>query len=163
MTTCRTDALAAMTAGRPAPPEQDKASRMTAEPIILAEEAGLPRRAIHARVDPCSLDDATKRDYEMWVARSVFALLQRHYGGHLWFVDCSVQRGGVAISIPILLGGNWVYFIKLADLTPGEVVRAGGEILERYRLPRGRFELGSFLAARNNHSILIHAARKPPG
>jgi len=140
---------------------QTKASRMTAEPNI-AEEPGLPRRAIHARVDPCSLDDATRRDYEMWVARSVFALLQRHYGGHLWFIDASVARGGVAISIPILLGGNWVYFIKLADLTPGEVVRAGGEILERYRLPRGRFELGSFLTARNNHSILIHAAHEPP-
>jgi hypothetical protein len=98
---------------------------MTAEPIILAEEAGLPRRAIHARVEPCSLDEPTRRDYEMWVARSVFALLQRHYGGHLWFVDASVARGGVAISIPILLGGNWVYFIKLADLTRGVYAQHG--------------------------------------
>jgi hypothetical protein len=136
---------------------------MTTEQIVIAEERGLPRRQIRARIDPCSLDDATRRDYELLVARSVFALLQQHYGGHLWFVDCSTQRGGVAISIPILLGGNWVYFIRLADLDSAAVVRAGGEILERYRLPRGAFELGAFLDARARHSILIHAAHEPPG
>jgi hypothetical protein len=135
---------------------------MTAEQIVIAEERGLPRRQIRARIDPSSLDDATRRDYELLVAKGVFALLQQHYGGHLWFVDCSTQRGGVAISIPILLGGNWVYFIRLADLDSAAVVRAGGEILERYRLPRAPFELGSFLTARARYSIMANPGRKVP-
>src|SRR5262245_36664926 len=135
------------------------------EPIIIREEltrsAGVPRQRIQARI--AELDHAARHDYELWVARRCFDLLRRHYPGHLWCVDCSLGRGGVAISIPILMGGNWVYFIRMADLAPARVVHAGGEILERYRLPRGKFELGAFLEARQNHSILNHAARKPPG
>ena len=62
----------------------------------------------------------------------------------------------MAISIPVLLGGNWVYFIKGCDLTDLKVVEAGGEILERFRLPRGAFELGSWLEARRRFSLMLH-------
>lgn len=130
-------------------------------PIIL-REPGTPRQRLNARIDISSLDDATRHDTELKVAQACFALLRQHYPGHFWFVDCSLRRGGVAISIPVLLGGNWVYFIRFADLTPAEVMRAGGEILERYRLPRSAFELGSFLEARGNHSILVRPGRKVP-
>jgi len=68
----------------------------------------------------------------------------------------------VAIALPVLMGGNWVYFIRMSDLTPRRVVAAGGEILERYRLRRGKFELGSFLAAREAHSILAGRAKCVP-
>jgi len=131
------------------------------DPIIL-REPGAPQQQVRERIDVTSLDEPTRHVYELWAARRVFELLKRHYPGHLWAVDFSLARGGAAISIPILLGGNWVYFIRLADLTPAMVVRAGGEILERYRLPRGRFELGSFLEARARHSIMAGNSRKVP-
>ena len=60
------------------------------------------------------------------------------------------------------MGGNWVYLIRWADLAPARVVAAGGEVLERYRLPRGKFDLGRFLAARDRHSIMLGRARRVP-
>src|SRR5262249_43133947 len=123
---------------------------------------GAPRRRGRERLAAPPLAEPPRHAYELWAARRVFELLKSHYPGHLWAVDFSLARGGAAISIPILLGGNWVYFIRLADLTPAMVVRAGGEILERYRLPRGRFELGSFLGARARHSIMAGNSRKVP-
>ena len=135
---------------------------MTVEPILVGEELirddGAPRQRVRA-----TIDDPAVADIEQSVAAWVFKLLRAHYPGHLWFVDASVARGGVAIAIPVLMGGNWVYFIRGNQLGKAAVMRAGGEILERYRLRRGRLELGSFLAARGRHSILARAASEVPG
>jgi hypothetical protein len=42
------------------------------------------------------------------------------------------------------------------------VLKGGGELLERYRLPRGRFDLDRFLEARAAHSILLDRSKKVP-
>jgi hypothetical protein len=42
------------------------------------------------------------------------------------------------------------------------ILKGGGELLERYRLPRGRFNLDRFLEARENHSIMLDRSRKVP-
>lgn len=120
-----------------------------------------PRRLLEHKVEaPVSGDDRTA--YELWVARRAFALLEAAYPGHLWLVDCDLAKGGVAISIPVLMGGNWVYFIRMADLEPRKVIMAGGELLERYRLPRGAIRPDRFVEARDRHSILANKAKKVP-
>ena len=127
----------------------------------ITREPGLPRRRIEQR-RYVQAGDPDRTDYEIWVATRAFELLDRAYPGFIWFVECDLAKGGVAIALPVLMGGNWVYFIRLRDLTPARVIAAGGEILERYRLPRGKFELGSFLGARDKHSILAGRAKKVP-
>ena len=42
------------------------------------------------------------------------------------------------------------------------LMRSGGELLERYGLPRGRFELAPFLEARDKHSALVVPGREVP-
>ena len=123
---------------------------------------GRPRRLLEHKVEaPAVGDDRTA--YELWVARRAFALLEAAYPGHLWLVDCDLAKGGVAISIPVLMGGNWVYFIRMADLEPRKVIMAGGELLERYRLPRGAIRPDRFVEAREEHSILAQKSKKVPG
>jgi len=123
---------------------------------------GRPRRLLEQKVEaPLTGDDRTA--YELWVARRAFALLDAAYPGHLWLVDCDLAKGGVAISIPVLMGSNWVYFIRMADLEPRKVIMAGGELLERYRLPRGAIRPEQFVEARDTHSILAQKSKKVPG
>jgi hypothetical protein len=127
----------------------------------IIRDPGLPRRRVeqHAQARAGEVDNTA---YELWVSRRVFELLEGAYPGFTWFVECDLAKGGVIIALPILMGGNWVYFVRMVDLTPQRVIAAGGEILERYRLRRGAFELGAFLAARDKHSILIGRAKSVP-
>jgi hypothetical protein len=104
-------------------------------------------------------------DFDLWRAGRVMAVLKTQFPGHLWCVEHDLAQGICKISIPILMGiCNW-YVLNLrthGDLTKGMVIAAGGEILERYRLPRCRLEIGSFLDARERHSALVNRRRMVP-
>lgn len=97
------------------------------------------------------------------VAATMMKWLQREYPGHLWGCVSDMRQRIVKFNIPILMGFNmwWVINLRTHDIIEG--LRAGaGEILERYRLTRGRFVLDEFLDARAKHSILVNPARKVP-
>jgi hypothetical protein len=76
--------------------------------------------------------------------------LTLHYPGHPWLVGCNLEAGTVAIDLgytkPKPLQ-NMAYMLHCATLvSPGaqaRVMRAGGEILERFGLPRGPARKGS--------------------
>lgn len=82
--------------------------------------------------------DATPED--MVMIRNTLDILNRHYPMHPWAVrtnggvlevknDGTSGRMGFAIPIPALSGDYGVFAAK--------VKRAGGELLERYRIRRG--------------------------
>ena len=67
--------------------------------------------------------------------------LHAAYPGHLWGVTCEGEKG-IATVRNLALAGNWGFVLKLADIYSASdwkkvVVRAGGELLERFRLRRG--------------------------
>lgn len=77
------------------------------------------------------------------MARNMAEALHRAYPGQLWAVTCEGAHG-IATVRNLLLSGQWGYVLKLpaiysASSFEADVVRAGGEILERFRLARGRF------------------------
>jgi hypothetical protein len=122
---------------------------------------GRPTRLLEQKVEaPQTGEDRTAQ--ELAVAKAVFDTLEAAYPGHFWFVDCDLAKGGVCIAIPILMGGNWVFFIRLPDLNDRMVVMAGGEVLERYRLARGGMRPDQFVDARDKHSILAGRSKKVP-
>lgn len=97
-------------------------------------------------------DPVAKADLAL--ARRIGEVLQFHYPGHAFMVQVMHGQGIATINIPILMG-QWQHVIKLYDLKsdPGmkSVVRAAGEILERYKMPRQGFsmaEWGDALAAK---------------
>ncbi|MFA5137347.1 MAG: hypothetical protein WC279_14145 [Sulfurimonas sp.] len=62
--------------------------------------------------------------------------LHRYYPGHLWAVGV---EHGVAKIYNLLLSGRWGFQIALKDIDAEMrvIMRAGGEVLERYRQKRG--------------------------
>jgi hypothetical protein len=78
------------------------------------------------------------------LAAAVFHVLERHYPGHRWRVNADHAQGIVTVQLQYLDAvrrwANYGYLLKIANLKsdPGmkAVVRAGGELLERYGLSR---------------------------
>lgn len=88
--------------------------------------------------------DILPADASLMVA--VYDKLASEYPGHPWAVTADRERGVVDIQLFYLdaerKNGRWGYVLhtKTLDSDPGMVcvVRAGGELLERFRLSRER-------------------------
>lgn len=75
------------------------------------------------------------------MARTMAEALHQAYPNHLWAVTCDGALGFADVR-NLALSGNWGFRIKLdgfysASDFKRQVLRAGGEILERYRVSRG--------------------------
>lgn len=77
--------------------------------------------------------------YDFAEAKRIAEHLGRKYPGHLWSV-CVNQ--GVAMIKNLVLSGSWGFIIRLKHIDNDyiAVTKAGGELLERYRLSRGRLK-----------------------
>lgn len=76
------------------------------------------------------------------VARNIAEKLHSHYPGHLWAVTCDGKTGMASVR-NLRFSGNWGYQIRLSELFGDPdmrvVVKAGGEILERFWQLRGKY------------------------
>jgi hypothetical protein len=117
---------------------------------------------VEARFVPSGAGARERAAADLAAAGSVRRILDTAYPGHDWEVVAESAQGYVAFRIPALMGANYAYLIRGKDLTAKAVLTGGGELLERYRLPRGKFDLDRFLEARAEHSILLDRTRKVP-
>ena len=90
------------------------------------------------------IDSATRDLADIALAERLAEVLDRHYPGHLWGVRVDSWQG-IAVVFNLRLSGRWGFLLKLRDLTyeneiAREAMQAGGELLERYRVSRGRFK-----------------------
>lgn len=73
--------------------------------------------------------------FESEIESAVGQVLQRHYNGWRWYVDCRAEAGIVTVR-NLSLHGDYGFVIPLRklqhDVDLKTVVLAGGEILERY-------------------------------
>lgn len=129
------------------------------------------------------LTDRTKMDKLKWenaVCRKVAEILLKHYPGYTWHVRCDMyyerenrtligvvekMPGAVMIQIPAIMPPTKVYSIPIAMLNTEAdfnalVMRAGGELLERFGLRRQGINFEDFEAARPR-KILDHKAELP--
>jgi hypothetical protein len=99
-----------------------------------------------SRYEKPGLDDTPEVDrwaaFDLAGARDMWRVLESHYPGHPWETEID-SRGRMAyVSIPSITG-RWKYRIHLSALKsdPGLriVIKAGGEILERWGIPRAGF------------------------
>lgn len=75
---------------------------------------------------------------ELIIARLIAETLHKHYPGHLWAVAVEENR---LIIKDLYLSGEWGFVLFLTNVYSissliKDAVRAGGEILERYRQAR---------------------------
>lgn len=79
--------------------------------------------------------------------------LERHYPAHPWMVQVTHAGGVAMIKLPLVMKRTEWYVLHISALKvdPGLklVMRAGGELLERYNIPRAGFNLTPFLEARD--------------
>lgn len=86
--------------------------------------------------------------------------LTRHYPGHPWCVGCDIRTGTVIIDLgyekPVAIR-NMAYMLHIPTLQSAgaqqRVMQAGGELLERFGLPRGPARKGSGERALENGLI----------
>jgi hypothetical protein len=97
-------------------------------------------------------------------AEWMMGVLNKHYAGVPWRTVYDGRNKMAHFSIPILMGINRYWSINLTadELSEGLLMRAGGELLERYKVPRDRFDLAAFLSARALHSALLVQSRDVP-
>ncbi|MGW8182003.1 MAG: hypothetical protein ACWGQW_25015 [bacterium] len=91
-------------------------------------------------------------DFDM--SKKIAELLHKNYPGHLWAVTVQSDQG-IATVRNLYLSGNWGFLLKLRDIVSHKelnlhVVLAGGELLERYRLKRGKFNVDEYLSLPTN-------------
>jgi hypothetical protein len=83
------------------------------------------------------------------ICKQALAVLQHHYGAHLWVVSCNSQQGIMTIGVPELC--EWAYVLHLttvfSDPSLKCVVRGAGEFLERYKIPRSNMNMDAYYAA----------------
>jgi hypothetical protein len=102
------------------------------------------------------------KKFDMWVASRVNATLDKHFPGYPWSSSCDARQGVIYFGIPVLMGPTLRWVIRLAeweDLTEKLVKDGGGELLERFNLPRTGFEAASFIHSRD-HRWLADASMK---
>lgn len=83
------------------------------------------------------------------VAKQGMRILQTHFPGHLWALQIN-QFGRVINVFNHALHDEWGYLIKLDEVehrrTVGQMfLEAGGQILERFGLKPGRFDIAEYV------------------
>jgi hypothetical protein len=88
--------------------------------------------------------DSSRNANDFIMARNLAEALHRHYPNHLWGVNVEGRTGIISIK-NLYLSGNWGYVLKMGAVysissLERDAVRAGGEILERFRMSRAQFQ-----------------------
>ena len=85
------------------------------------------------------------------IAKNVAELLQQTYPGYQWAVNADLH-GGVVHIYNLNLSGRWGFLMKVKDVVEDggkrKVMQAGGELLERYRVSRGRINQAEYESMR---------------
>lgn len=90
-------------------------------------------------IDLTGTPDIAALDFNM--AKEMSECLTAAYPGHAWAVTCEGEKG-IATVRNLALSGNWGFVMKLRNMSSSsdwkkQIIMAGGELLERFRLRRG--------------------------
>lgn len=111
--------------------------------IIPSRHQAAPRGVSGSSVKSIGGDvcvaSATMTTNERVQAKNAMAMLLKHYPGYYWSVTINA---GVMTVTNMNLSGKWGFVIHLSKLSGDyrELVNAGGELLERYRVHRGKMK-----------------------
>lgn len=97
-------------------------------------------------IDLSATPDINANDLIM--SKTIAEALHAHYPGHLWAITCEGRTGLITIR-DLYLSGQYGYVLKIGDVfSISDLVKrsilAGGEILERFKLARGRFDEAAY-------------------
>lgn len=150
-------------------PVRDRIAMPASTPALL-RKLGAPAdmrlmRHVDQPDDGMDHDNAMRIANETEMARDIAMLLNFYYPGHAWEVTVDSRHGGAQLRIAVLMTGSHCYFMAFNDLaTHGDfrkrVRDAGGELLERFQIPRNSFDLNAYVEARPK-AVFHHNQRMP--
>lgn len=90
-------------------------------------------------VTPDDIEQAKRDQQDQLRAKRICETLERKYPGYLWMANVD-SRNGIANFWTPTTSGMHGYTIKLSEWDSDDkiIIQGAGEILERYRLCRGR-------------------------
>lgn len=95
---------------------------------------------------------------EVRLCKEIYRVLSAHYPGHPWAIEVHAEQGFVFITIPPLLGANWGYVLPFGpldgDTFRASVIRAGGDLLERFEIPRSTIDMARYIELEAKHPLL---------
>lgn len=154
---------------KPNAPSRERIAMPVSTPALLRKLGTPSEMRTFGHVDPPAegLDHeaawriASESDY----ARKISEVLNFYYPGHAWEVTVDSRQGGAQLRIAVLMTGTQCYFMRFTDLRTEREFRhrvmiAGGDLLERFRIPRGGFQLTAYLEARPK-AVFHHNQRMP--
>lgn len=96
-------------------------------------------------------DDAQRASLELAAARAAATTLESKYPGWAWMVEVDARQGVVKVR-SMRIPGKWGFVMKLnaVDADGKALMRAGGELLERYNLKRARHKAGVTLDSKRD-------------
>lgn len=103
------------------------------------------------------------KDAAIAVAKWAGEFLHRHYPGHAWHVEANVTATGGHVKIRLngIMPPQAWYFLRLSEMQTDpsgrRIMRAAGELLERYNLHRGAFGLDDWRAALTSMPLVARA------
>ncbi len=85
---------------------------------------------------------------DLLMAKEMAEALHAAYPGHMWAVTCDGQVGFADVR-NMALSGSWGFRLRLSDIYSAsafrkDVIMAGGELLERYKLNRGKLDQAQY-------------------
>lgn len=113
-------------------------------------EAAIPARWQSDATEESTSDDLKREVVDQEIAQRVGMCLYKHYPRHHWHVGVDGEAGVVTIRTP-LLPKDRGYQIPFRSLTAHAIKIAGGELLERFLLPRGAFDRDKWRDASKKH------------
>ena len=97
--------------------------------------------SLRKKMEKDAAKDRVKKElYENKICESVGRQLVHHYPKWKWYVECRLDSGLISVR-NLSLDGDYGFYIGIAaflnETDPKLVMRAGGEILERFNQHRG--------------------------
>jgi hypothetical protein len=111
-------------------------------------------------------DDASKAEKaralkDAQLAKRFGEHLDRHYPGYHFRIDVDSPGGVVFVSLPVLMPTTMKEVVHLSQLngdpTLSAITRAGGRLLEGFRLPRGKYREDLWREAKEKNWMVKHA------
>lgn len=92
----------------------------------------------------------------LMMAKAISELLLKHYPDHSWLVNCEIAQGIINIFNP-RVSTRYGYTIVVDDwlverIVGKKVIMAGGEILERGGMRRGKFDPEEYAKLPRNYA-----------
>lgn len=112
-------------------------------PFLFERELMLPKTSTVSKPDTNIVIANWDQAKDLVLARRYSDILTKHYPNHSWGVNVNSSQGMINIT-NFNFSGKFGYRIRMSELHTHEdevrvMIRAGGEILERFHHPRKEF------------------------